>query len=231
MKIAVLSLSGNMGKTTLSRHLLVPRIKDCELISVETTNKDGQESTTIRGDRFTKLMMKVGTSENCVVDVGSSNSEDFLFFMKQQKGSHEDFSLFLIPVINDEKQMSDTIKTIAELKGLGVNANKIKVLLNKIVDEDEIESDFEMLLKYHKDSKAFKIIDKFVYENEVYRMLLKNKLTVSGVLNDKTDYQVLMKDAKDTQAKVNILEIISLRRLCLGVVEELDDVFKSVVAA
>lgn len=40
MKIAVINFSGNVGKTTVARHLLLPRIQGAELISVESVNAD-----------------------------------------------------------------------------------------------------------------------------------------------------------------------------------------------
>ena len=40
MKIAVINFSGNVGKTTIARHLLLPRIPGAELITVESVNAD-----------------------------------------------------------------------------------------------------------------------------------------------------------------------------------------------
>ena len=43
MKIAVINFSGNVGKTTIARHLLLPRIDGAELFSVESLNAaDGE---------------------------------------------------------------------------------------------------------------------------------------------------------------------------------------------
>ena len=35
MKIAVLNYSGNVGKTTVARHLLLPRVLGAQLVSIE----------------------------------------------------------------------------------------------------------------------------------------------------------------------------------------------------
>ena len=40
MKIAVINFSGNVGKSTVARHLLLPRIAGAELIAVESINSD-----------------------------------------------------------------------------------------------------------------------------------------------------------------------------------------------
>ena len=38
MKIAVINFSGNVGKSTVARHLLLPRVEGADLISVESLN-------------------------------------------------------------------------------------------------------------------------------------------------------------------------------------------------
>ena len=40
MKIAVINFSGNVGKTTVARHMLLPRVEGAELINVESLNAD-----------------------------------------------------------------------------------------------------------------------------------------------------------------------------------------------
>ena len=50
MKVAVINFSGNVGKTTIARHLLVPRMAGAELIAVESINADEGQATAIRGE-------------------------------------------------------------------------------------------------------------------------------------------------------------------------------------
>ncbi|MCK7494813.1 MAG: hypothetical protein MZW92_29645 [Comamonadaceae bacterium] len=44
MKVAVISFSGNVGKTTIARHLLAPRIPGAQLIAVESINAEDGEA-------------------------------------------------------------------------------------------------------------------------------------------------------------------------------------------
>ena len=55
MKIAVINFSGNVGKSTVARHLLLPRIDGAELIAVESVNADGGEVQALRGRQFGEL--------------------------------------------------------------------------------------------------------------------------------------------------------------------------------
>ena len=55
MKVAVINFSGNVGKSTVARHLLAPRLNNAEVIPVESINSDGTDETAIRGKQFGEL--------------------------------------------------------------------------------------------------------------------------------------------------------------------------------
>src|SRR5699024_3161 len=112
MKIAIMNFSGNVGKSTIAKHLLLPRMKGAELISVETINADENDGESVKGREFGALSEQLMLTDEAVIDVGSSNVEEFIRLMDQYKGSHEDVDFFLIPVVKDSKQMRDSISTI-----------------------------------------------------------------------------------------------------------------------
>lgn len=55
MKIAVINFSGNVGKSTVARHLLFPRLRNAQLIAIESINSDGSQDEAIRGKQFGQL--------------------------------------------------------------------------------------------------------------------------------------------------------------------------------
>jgi len=55
MKLAVINFSGNVGKTTVARHLLAQRIPGCEVVAVESIHADDGPAVTIRGRQFAQL--------------------------------------------------------------------------------------------------------------------------------------------------------------------------------
>jgi acyl CoA:acetate/3-ketoacid CoA transferase alpha subunit len=55
MKIAVINFSGNVGKTTVARHLLRPRIDGAQLVTVESLNADEGQAQALRGRQFGEL--------------------------------------------------------------------------------------------------------------------------------------------------------------------------------
>ena len=55
MKVAVINFSGNVGKSTIARHLLLPRIETAELIVIESLNADEGLGQALRGRQFGEL--------------------------------------------------------------------------------------------------------------------------------------------------------------------------------
>jgi len=55
MKVAVINFSGNVGKTTIARHLLAPRIAGAEVVSIESINAEDGEAGSLRGSQYGKL--------------------------------------------------------------------------------------------------------------------------------------------------------------------------------
>jgi hypothetical protein len=52
MKIAVINFSGNLGKTTVARHLLAPRLNGAQVIAIESLNAGDDTTEMLRGRQF-----------------------------------------------------------------------------------------------------------------------------------------------------------------------------------
>ena len=152
MKIAVINFSGNVGKTTVARHLLLPRIHGAELIAVESVNADGgtHGGTTqaLRGRQFAALQEYLQTIDSAVVDIGASNLEELLGLMQLYCGSHEDFDCFIVPTVPPLKQQQDTIATVIELSRLGVPPERVKLVFNMNEAGMPVEDSFYLLLAF-----------------------------------------------------------------------------------
>ena len=145
MKVCVLNFSGNVGKSTIAAHLLQPRL-NAQVFSVESLNvdasSDGLEVARLRGKHYNDLLQRLMKLDDAIVDVGSSNVEDFLKMMQHYADSQEEFDLFVVPVVKDGKQQADTVNTIRALRAIGVPAAKILVLINKVETDDDLRTDF-----------------------------------------------------------------------------------------
>jgi len=226
MKVAVINFSGNVGKTTVARHLLAPRIAGAEVIAVESINADDGQTQALRGRQFGELQEYLQTVDNVVVDIGASNVEDLLALMRKYRGSHEDFDYFVIPTVPALKQQQDTIATLAELARLGIPASKLKVVFNQVEDGTDISELFDTLLAFIEQNpltQANTLCS--LGANEIYGRVKGTGTSLAELANDETDYKALIAQASDTADKLALAQKLATRRLASGVVPELDECF------
>lgn len=230
MKVAVINFSGNVGKSTVARHLIAPRINSATVIPVESINSDGTQDEAIKGKQFGELQEALMLMDDAVVDIGASNVEDFVNLMRQYKGSHEDFDYFVIPTVPKNKQMRDTISTIDALAEIGVPAKKIRLVFNMVEIDETPERLFAGLLEYHAAAKNFTLRpDAVIHVNDIYGKLKGAEQGIKDILADPTDYKEMIKSAKDADEKLYFAQMVGVKRLAAGVVEELDAVFKTLL--
>jgi hypothetical protein len=151
MKVAVINFSGNVGKSTVARHLLLPRMPEAEFVAVESINADEGTGESVRGKQFGQLQEQLLLIDAAVIDVGASNVEDFIKLMQQYRGSHEDFDFFVVPAVKEAKQIKDTIATITALAAMGVPAERIRVVFNKLEPDETVEEAFFPLYAQGRD--------------------------------------------------------------------------------
>lgn len=225
MIIGVINFSGNVGKSTISRHLLAPRMNNAHVIPVESINSDGTEDETIRGRQFGELIEALMVMDDAVVDVGASNVEEFVERMNQYHGSYDVFDFFVVPVISERKQLRDTISTIETLADAGVPAQKIKMVFNMVDPVDSPEKEFSSILNYHKEDKTFTLSpDAIIYHSELYERL-KGDDNIVEMANDKTDYKAMIRDTEDKAERLKLTRAFSNRMLAVSANKNLDDVF------
>jgi hypothetical protein len=226
MKIAVINFSGNVGKSTVARYLLLPRIPGAELIAIESLNADEGQGQALRGRQFGELQEYLQTVSRVVVDIGASNVEELMGQMQRYRGSHEDFDAFVVPTVPALKQQQDTIATLIELSRLGVPTSRLKVVFNMVESGITVAQAFDPLLAFLKQQPIARANPRCCLgANEIYARLKGTKTDLAALANDPTDYKALIAQAKDTTDKVALAQKLATRRLAIGVVPELDACF------
>lgn len=235
MKLCVINFSGNVGKTTIAAHLLKPRMKEPQIFSVESLNSgienDGvEDAEIIKGKRFADLANEILVADEAIVDVGASNVEDFLILMSQYAGSHEDYDFYIIPTVSQKKQLTDTISTIKTLSEMGIPAEKIKIVFNR-VEHDEIDDldAFASLIGFHSTNPIFTFNEKaVVLVNDIFDGLKKVNKTLSDLVADKTDFKAIIRDKKTKpKDKELALNMLALQRLSIGANKNLDAAYQA----
>ncbi|MGN6828584.1 StbB family protein [Paucibacter sp. M5-1] len=226
MKLAVINFSGNVGKSTVARHLLAARIPGCQLIAVESINAQDSPSITIRGRQFAQLQDALLTVPDLVVDVGASNVEELLGVMRRYHGSHTDFDAFIVPTVPDRKQQQDTAATLAELARIGVPPERLRLVFNRLEDDEPVERVFETLLAYCAASGVVQPrLAACLPYNEVYARVRGTDCSLIELAADPTDYKAAIVSADSTAEQMALVQKLATQRLAQGVVPELDACF------
>ena len=226
MRVAVLNFSGNVGKSTISRHLLLPRVRGAELIAIESLNAHESQAPALRGRQFGELQEYLQTVDSAVVDIGASNIEELLTLMRRYRGSHEDFDCFVVPTVPAIKQQQDTIATLAELARIGVPSSRLKLVFNMVDDDAQVPQSFEHLLAFLAERPLAHANPACrLGVNEIYARIRHSGLDLKEIARDNTDFKSLIAQARDTAEKLALAQKLATRRLASGVVPELDACF------
>ena len=226
MKLAVISFSGNVGKSTITRHLLAPRLPGARVIAVESINADEGQTQTLCGFQFGALQEYLQSVEDVVVDIGASNVEELMRLMRRYRDSHEEFDCFIVPTVPPPKQQQDTIATLVELHAVGVASDRIEVIFNMVDDREPLEQAFHGLLNFlaqHPIASANTSCR--IGINEVYARIRGMRADLAEIARDETDFKRLIARASDRNEKMALGMRLATRRLARGAVPELDACF------
>lgn len=234
MKIAVINFSGNVGKTTIARHLLLPRIPGAELIAVETKKAREAEGLVVLGRKYGALQNYLYTVENAVIDVGASNVDDWLNLMRVYRGSHAEFDCFIVPTTPDVKHQQDTIATLVDLSQLGVSPARLKLLFNMAEFGASIKDTFDLVCPFLEQHPICPIEPACSLRvNDIYGRLrqMDPTPTIATLAADQTNYKPLIAAATDPHEKLLLGHRLSTQRLAEHVTDELDACFAALKLA
>lgn len=228
-KVAVISFSGKVGKTTIAAHLLSPRMNDAPIFAIETQNETasslGMEVEKLSGEKYLSLYKKLLTMDDAIIDVGASNIEDFLDKMIKIDESHVEFDYFVVPVTSDPSIQRECVKTIQVLADIGIPADKIRVVFNRV--SADAEEEFPAIIGFAKKSKTcIANPECAIYEAEVFALLASKKLSIGAVLADETDYRALIKAKTGTEKEqAHNVDMHALKGYCKAANRNLDAAF------
>lgn len=238
-RVAILSRSGNVGKTTLARHLLFPRMEGVDdIIYIESTNADNEskEGKMVRAAQFEKVARKIMESVSVIVDIGASNIEETLELMRQIEGSHEDLDYVLVPIIKSPKQRQDSINTVYELIAMGVDPSKIKAVYNRVGVTESVEEEFsdvifalnKMGVEYNPKAVVFE--SNFFPKFHDMKITLKELFAVTIDENRARQNDLRrMEQRTDEETKQlhELSSLITLQRNAMSAMTNLDNVYEA----
>ena len=226
--------SGNVGKSMVCDTLLKPRIKQAQTIKIETLNSDGSLDDKISSKNIKQVFERMDAIDVALIDIGSSNIENFMNNLSKLEGAHEDIDFFFIPTTTTPKQQVDTISTIEGLLDLGVNKQQIKIIFNFYDPDLKVsqlyplifESSLSKTLGLDKMSNVFTITD-----NPVFDMVGEMGKSFAAIANDDRDFKELIRSTEDPVSRALLSHQRTAHRLATGFNRELDLTFSKIIAA
>jgi len=227
MKIAVLNSSGNVGKSTITKNLIYPRLENALIVEVETYNDSNIGNKNLNIINYdvnadiSELYLNMIEIENIIVDVGASNISQFFEKILEFDGLLNLFDYFVIPTVSTLKETKDTIKTINFLQNLDISESKIKVVLNKVKKDVKIEFDTLM-----KNSPVTIDIDIFIKETKLFSDLNLLRMDISEVYKEDLDfYKNKILSADTSQEKMRYIKIDMCNRMSQNIIRNFDEIF------
>ncbi|TRO27408.1 hypothetical protein EQ826_09515 [Ectopseudomonas mendocina] len=233
MKVVVAGISGNQGKSTLSAHMLVPRMNGAKLLVVESINQDSRDlvsaSGMLRGEEFKKIYLEMVMNDDLVVDVGASNSEAFFEGLASFNSGHDEVNLFIVPVVPGAKEQAESILTARMLAAMGVEKERIRVVFNRV--RRDVSEEFPEIV-YAAEATGEFIADPrcMVFENDIYADLadLKMSLKVARekvVPNLNGIKDELRKKASSPEEYYRLVRMLNVGKKAESTSRQLDEAF------
>ncbi len=231
--IVVMSYSGNVGKSTIVRHLLMPHMTGYTLKEVESINSSGNDAIVVNGENIGSHLDDLILSEGNIFDVGASNVERFMDALRLRDGAHEDISLFIVPVTPDNKQIVDGVNTIRHLIDYGVAPEKILVIFNKVpaslIGED-VKERFAPYFKMKEKWPELRVsVEYVIHQNELFDKLTRQKMTIPELASDNTDYKAEIARTKDEKVRAELAKRLTFVRMARAIGKQLDLLFEKAV--
>lgn len=232
MKVAIISYSGNTGKTTLAKNLLVPLIPGAQRIQIEDVNSgDGKPDMEIGAQKFKSLaaMLNVSDDEDSfVIDIGSTNAKLIIEKFFELTFTRDLIDFWVVPVVPEAKQKTDTVNTVASLIKIGIDPSKIIVVPNKVVKVESFDEDFRDLRSMA--AKGVHVLSTPVLSSDVFDELKNKDESVFDVMAATVDFAAkkkALKEAGDFEALAELGNWMVMKNSCETVAMNLRMVFEA----
>lgn len=197
MKLAILSYTGKIGKSTLCNTLAYPRMPGAAVIRLETINESGlsgaENESQLKGRDLAKLEMQLAKTVDAIVDVGASNVESFVFALNSQYEAHFAVDYFIVPVkanAHAQSEMQEAVKTIKALSLMGIEPERIKVVFNMLPADSDVREECKPLFNMHRKEPIFTLNpDACIHDTEAFSALASVKRSYTEMLADPINYR------------------------------------------
>lgn len=230
MKVVIINYTGTVGKTTIAANLLSPRMDGAPIYAIESINETaenlGLDVEKLRGNKFRELFKRLMLEDQAIIDVGASNVEDFMSNLTGFEEAHDEIDYYVVPVTSGTKEQKETTTMIGTLAAMGIPANKIRLVFNRV--KSDVDSEFSIVTSFHDRAKSFFLNRQCaIFETELFDALSVKRISLSALMADQTDYKAMLKDkSANMKDREFWSDMYGLKLLARGVNRKLDVVFE-----
>lgn len=238
MKVCVINRSGNVGKTTICKDLLLPNMPEAKLARFEDINaSSGEASIELSAEKLPAFLEAIALEvADFVIDIGGSNAKGIEDHMTEMQGAINDFEFFVLPCIAEFKARADTIRTAEALIQLGVPPEHIVVIHNKIpvAQYGERHSMIGDVVA-HAEANGYRVLDAGLVLSDAFEITFKSGIPLQELaLKDPNEYKMMAREAKgagDSAKAEGLVRLMTATRLAKTAVKCLDDAWSELSVA
>jgi len=205
INVAVTSMAGVQGKTTVASHMLMPLLPSPVLIEIEDWNASGaaQADLSIGAKAFYPLAAQMNTdlSQSFILDIGASNCKQMFKHFDDLTLTRQQINFFCIPVRAGSKERIDTLMTIKMLLDMGVPPSSLVVIAMAVSDIDLFDAEFGPLSQAAQ-RDGFCFASQAVLFSPIFDMLKGSKRTVFDVVRENPDFRALREQHRGDEQKL-----------------------------
>lgn len=224
--VLVANNSGNVGKTTLTNHLLLPRLSNPTVIHVESNNHTAGKGEKLSALEFSKIFDRIfDATGDVIIDVGSSNIEGFLKIINSDfEEAIAFFDYVVIPVVPSEKEQIDAVTTANQFEMMGVPKENIKFIFNKFNTDFDVEEQYSTFLNSRK--VKLSSIPVVKDSTKFFNSLLEKNIKYEDLINDDRNLNELVANATNIEQKAEYRRAIFYRHGYNSYHKGLDEAYK-----
>ena len=228
--LVVISIAGTTGKTTFTKHGIVPMIPNSIRVSIENLNYgDGASDIDISAKTFHSLaaILNANLMHSYVIDAGASNVAQMFKHFADLDLTRQEIDHWIVPVRAGKKERHDTLQTVKMLLDMNIPTNAISVVPQVVADPDMFGNEFGSLQKILANDGIFMAPQGVLY-NEVYNYLKGFDKSVFDIVAENPDFKKLRLDnADDSERLKQIGQEMLIYSLACTARRNLQDVFKT----
>jgi hypothetical protein len=226
--IVTIGLAGQMGKTSVTKHMVGPKL-GLQRVEVESFNDNaGEADKRYEGKTFQALAARINAPKaKMAIDVGASNVERVLKEFAQLPSTRNAVDYWVIPLVNSDSARVNAIKTVQALVEMQVDPTKIVLIVNNLESHDDMKA-FKSVFAL-QESVGVHVCAEPIYQHQAVFSALKNGAdSVYDVLatENAPDFDRLWDEAGDDDEKIEAVgQRQVLQDLAVACAANLDRVF------